>query len=37
MFFLCSFFFIDILFAVFRIAGVSVEIDVTVVLAIWSM
>ena len=28
MFFLCSFFFIGILFAVFRVAGVSVEVDV---------
>jgi len=37
MYFLCSFFFIGILFAVFRVAGVSVEFDVTVILAIWSV
>ena len=36
IFFLCSFSFIGTLFSVFRVAGVSVEIDVTVILAIWS-
>jgi hypothetical protein len=36
-FFVCSFFFIDILFTVFHTASVSVEIYVTVILVIWSL